>query len=101
MPSSPFCPDEHLTVHLLHLLQGSNCEHNYDDCLLNPCPEGFSCIDGINDVSCLPPVLLETTMRNASQGLATTDPVSVSELSAGIYERNVEKRYQNNILKRI
>lgn len=90
-----------MTVNLLHLLQGSSCEHNYDDCLVNPCPEGFSCIDGINDVSCLPPVLLETTVRNISHGLATRDPASAAELSAGICEWNVEKQYQNNILKRI
>ncbi|XP_034464842.1 protein eyes shut homolog isoform X2 [Hippoglossus hippoglossus] len=35
---------------------GKNCEHNYDDCLSNPCPDTFSCVDGINKVSCLPPV---------------------------------------------
>lgn len=96
MTTSPSCPDEYLTVNPSHLLQGNNCEHNYDDCLLNPCPEGFSCVDGINDVSCLPPVFLETTVRNISHSLATRDPVSVAELSAGIYERNVEKRYQSN-----
>lgn len=48
--------------------QGRNCEHNYDDCLLNPCPEEFYCIDGINKVSCLPPVTdavpLATTVKN-------------------------------------
>ncbi|KAM3606576.1 uncharacterized protein V6R79_019083 [Siganus canaliculatus] len=47
---------------------GRNCEHNYDDCLLNPCPEAFSCIDGINKVSCLPPVTnavpLTTAVKN-------------------------------------
>ncbi|XP_054606105.2 protein eyes shut homolog [Nothobranchius furzeri] len=36
---------------------GRNCEHNYDDCLPNPCPEAFSCVDGVNKVSCLPPVM--------------------------------------------
>ncbi|XP_069394492.1 protein eyes shut homolog isoform X2 [Paralichthys olivaceus] len=35
---------------------GKNCEHNYDDCLSNPCPDAFACVDGINKVSCLPPV---------------------------------------------
>lgn len=35
--------------------QGRNCEHNYDDCLPNPCPAAYSCVDGINAVSCLPP----------------------------------------------
>lgn len=35
--------------------QGKNCERNYDDCLLNPCPAAYSCVDGINTVSCLPP----------------------------------------------
>lgn len=94
------CPDERLTANLLHLLQGSSCEHNYDDCLLNPCPEGFSCIDGINDVSCLPPVLLETTVRSISHGLATRDPLSGAELSAGGDEQNVENQDQNNLLQK-
>lgn len=84
---------EHPTEDLLHVLQGRNCEHNYDDCLVNPCPEGFSCIDGINEVSCLPPVadnvLLEAAVRNMSYA---RDPVFVAELSTGIMnERNVEK----------
>lgn len=83
-PCSPFCAEKHLTVNLLPLLQGSNCEHNYDDCLVNPCPEGFFCVDGINNVSCLPPAFLETTVRNISHGVATRDPVAVAELSAGI-----------------
>lgn len=101
MPCSPSCPDERLTANVLHLLQGSNCEHNYDDCLLNPCPEGFSCIDGINDVSCLPPVLLETTVRSISHSLATREPLSGAELSAGRNEQNVENQDQNNLFKRI
>lgn len=88
-PSSS-SPTEHPTVDLLHVLQGRNCEHNYDDCLVNPCPEGFSCIDGINEVSCLPPVTddvpLEAAVRNISHGLATTGRASVAELSTGIYK---------------
>ncbi|XP_014833710.1 PREDICTED: protein eyes shut homolog [Poecilia mexicana] len=52
--------------------QGRNCEHNYDDCLLNPCPEAFSCVDGINKVSCLPPntnpVPLVTPSENITSG---------------------------------
>uniref|UniRef100_A0A7N6AEQ0 Protein eyes shut homolog n=1 Tax=Anabas testudineus TaxID=64144 RepID=A0A7N6AEQ0_ANATE len=51
---------------------GKNCEHNYDDCLLNPCPEAFSCVDGINKVSCLPPVTeavpLATAVKNITRG---------------------------------
>ncbi|XP_038593172.1 protein eyes shut homolog [Micropterus salmoides] len=51
---------------------GRNCEHNYDDCLLNPCPEAFSCVDGINKVSCLPPVTdavpLVTVVKNITRG---------------------------------
>ncbi|KAG1930353.1 neurogenic locus notch protein [Pimephales promelas] len=31
---------------------GENCEFNYDDCLIQSCPDGFSCKDGINNVSC-------------------------------------------------
>uniref|UniRef100_A0A667Y4L9 Protein eyes shut homolog n=1 Tax=Myripristis murdjan TaxID=586833 RepID=A0A667Y4L9_9TELE len=50
---------------------GKNCEHNYDDCLLNPCPEAYSCVDGINKVSCLPPVTdvpLVTVVMNITRG---------------------------------
>lgn len=43
-------------------LQGRNCEYNYDDCLLWPCPDGFTCVDGINSVSC---VAVETSVTSA------------------------------------
>ncbi|CAM4725781.1 unnamed protein product [Leuciscus chuanchicus] len=33
---------------------GESCEYNYDDCLIQSCPDGFSCKDGINNVSCAP-----------------------------------------------
>uniref|UniRef100_A0AAV2JPI9 Protein eyes shut homolog n=1 Tax=Knipowitschia caucasica TaxID=637954 RepID=A0AAV2JPI9_KNICA len=49
---------------------GKNCEHNYDDCLLNPCPAAFSCVDGVNGVSCVAPasdtVPMETTVNTSS-----------------------------------
>ncbi|XP_005915556.1 protein eyes shut homolog isoform X1 [Haplochromis burtoni] len=58
---------------------GSNCEHNYDDCLLNPCPEAFSCVDGINKVSCLPPVMdpvpLATAVENITRGSTPRVPM--------------------------
>ncbi|XP_035256854.1 protein eyes shut homolog [Anguilla anguilla] len=47
---------------------GKNCEQNYDDCLLRPCPEAHTCIDGINNVSCVPTV---TSVRAAP---GTTPP---------------------------
>ncbi|XP_058507232.1 protein eyes shut homolog [Solea solea] len=51
---------------------GKNCEQNYDDCLSNPCPEAFSCVDGINKVSCLPPVTdavpLAMVVKNITRG---------------------------------
>uniref|UniRef100_A0A8C9YVE4 Protein eyes shut homolog n=1 Tax=Sander lucioperca TaxID=283035 RepID=A0A8C9YVE4_SANLU len=57
---------------------GRNCERNYDDCLLNPCPEAFSCVDGINKVSCLPPVTdavpLATVVKNTTRGSTTRVP---------------------------
>ncbi|KAI3363129.1 hypothetical protein L3Q82_011776 [Scortum barcoo] len=72
---------------------GSNCEHNYDDCLLNPCPEAFSCVDGINKVSCLPPVTdavpLTTVVKNITRGSTprvptpTLSPAPTAELSTG------------------
>ncbi|XP_030603557.1 protein eyes shut homolog [Archocentrus centrarchus] len=58
---------------------GSNCEHNYDDCLLNPCPEAFSCVDGINKVSCLPPVMepvpLATAVKNITRSSTPRVPL--------------------------
>ncbi|XP_068009825.1 LOW QUALITY PROTEIN: protein eyes shut homolog [Melanerpes formicivorus] len=33
---------------------GRSCELNYDDCLLRSCSPGFLCVDGINNISCLP-----------------------------------------------
>ncbi|XP_047458100.1 protein eyes shut homolog [Mugil cephalus] len=71
---------------------GRNCEHNYDDCLLNPCPEAFSCVDGINKVSCLPPVTepvpLATAVGNITRGFTpspltpTLSPAPTAEPSA-------------------
>uniref|UniRef100_A0A665X8D2 Protein eyes shut homolog n=1 Tax=Echeneis naucrates TaxID=173247 RepID=A0A665X8D2_ECHNA len=62
---------------------GRNCEQNYDDCLSNPCPKAFSCVDGINKVSCPPPVTavvpLETVVRNLSSG--STPGVTTPKLS--------------------
>ena len=74
--------------------QGRNCEHNYDDCLLNPCPEAFSCVDGINKVSCLPPVTdpvpLTTVVKNITGGYTpraptpTLSPAPTAELTTGM-----------------
>lgn len=58
--------------------QGRNCERNYDDCLLNPCPEAYSCVDGINTASCLPPatdaVPLATAVKNITLDSAASVP---------------------------
>ncbi|KAM7385717.1 hypothetical protein PAMP_001779 [Pampus punctatissimus] len=63
---------------------GNNCEHNYDDCLLNPCPGAYSCIDGINKVTCLPPVTdavpLVTVDKNITRG--STPKVPTPTLTA-------------------
>ncbi|MEQ2200690.1 hypothetical protein XENOCAPTIV_001700 [Xenoophorus captivus] len=74
--------------------QGRNCEHNYDDCLLNPCPEAFSCVDGINKVSCLPPITdpvpLVTPSENITSGytpralMPSLSPSQIAELSTGM-----------------
>ncbi|XP_072293357.1 protein eyes shut homolog [Eucyclogobius newberryi] len=50
---------------------GKNCEHNYDDCLLNPCPSVFSCVDGVNGVSCVPPATNAVTWAT---GVNTLSP---------------------------
>lgn len=77
---------------ILHT-QGRNCEHNYDDCLLNPCPEAFSCVDGVNKVSCLPPVTdpvpsataVENITRGSTPGAQTPtlSPAPTAEPSTG------------------
>ena len=33
-----------------------NCEHNIDDCSLNPCQAFEQCVDGINSYQCMCPV---------------------------------------------
>ncbi|XP_069742209.1 protein eyes shut homolog [Narcine bancroftii] len=33
---------------------GVNCEQNYNDCFIYSCPVGFECVDGLNNISCLP-----------------------------------------------
>uniref|UniRef100_A0A8C4HYF8 Protein eyes shut homolog n=1 Tax=Dicentrarchus labrax TaxID=13489 RepID=A0A8C4HYF8_DICLA len=69
---------------------GRNCEHNYDDCLLNPCPEAFSCVDGINKVSCLPPVTdavpLATIVENITRGSTPRVPTpTLSPAPTAVY----------------
>lgn len=76
-------------------VQGGNCERNYDDCLLNPCPEAYSCVDGINAVSCLPPatdaVPLATAATNITLDSASRVPAlalnmtSTAEKYTGVF----------------
>ncbi|XP_036403134.1 protein eyes shut homolog [Megalops cyprinoides] len=42
---------------------GKKCEHNYDDCLLQPCPYAYECVDGINNVSCVPTATSNHTLH--------------------------------------
>uniref|UniRef100_A0A673BLA4 Crumbs cell polarity complex component 2b n=1 Tax=Sphaeramia orbicularis TaxID=375764 RepID=A0A673BLA4_9TELE len=74
---------------------GRNCEHNYDDCLSNPCPEAFSCVDGINKVSCLPPVTdavpLATAVRNITRG-STPRVLTPTLISAPTAEQSADAR---------
>uniref|UniRef100_A0A8C2T3U8 Protein eyes shut homolog n=1 Tax=Coturnix japonica TaxID=93934 RepID=A0A8C2T3U8_COTJA len=35
---------------------GRSCELNYNDCLIQSCSSGFLCVDGINNVTCLPTI---------------------------------------------
>lgn len=44
-------------VFLKILFQGRSCELNYNDCLIQSCSTGFLCIDGINNITCLPTIL--------------------------------------------
>lgn len=36
------------------LFQGRSCELNYNDCLIQSCSTGFLCVDGTNNITCLP-----------------------------------------------
>lgn len=38
------------------LFQGRSCELNYNDCLIQSCSSGFLCVDGINNITCLPTI---------------------------------------------
>lgn len=71
-----------MSISVLHV-QGRNCEHNYDDCLVQPCPGGYSWVDSINEVSCQPAegdmssVPWEPSMTQTPRGsLLTTSPMS-------------------------
>ncbi|XP_064304639.1 protein eyes shut homolog [Phalacrocorax carbo] len=35
---------------------GRSCELNYNDCLIQSCSTGFLCVDGINNITCLPAI---------------------------------------------
>lgn len=43
-------------VFLKILFQGRSCELNFNDCLIQSCSTGFLCIDGINNITCLPTI---------------------------------------------
>uniref|UniRef100_A0A671QBF0 Neurogenic locus notch homolog protein 1 n=1 Tax=Sinocyclocheilus anshuiensis TaxID=1608454 RepID=A0A671QBF0_9TELE len=42
-------------LYVLLFLTGSMCNINIDDCALNPCHNGGTCIDGVNSFTCLCP----------------------------------------------
>ncbi|MFT7805709.1 protein eyes shut homolog [Arapaima gigas] len=41
---------------------GKNCEQNYNDCLMQTCPPQHYCVDGINEVSCVPIMTSDQSM---------------------------------------
>ena len=45
-----FCFDHFLNCFLF--ISGRNCEHNIDECLVNPCLNSGLCVDGINNFTC-------------------------------------------------
>nr|XP_015218369.1 PREDICTED: protein eyes shut homolog [Lepisosteus oculatus] len=49
---------------------GKNCEHNYNDCLIQSCPDEYYCVDGINNVTCIPAI---TSTHNVTGITQTTD----------------------------
>ncbi|XP_072247537.1 uncharacterized protein dlk2 [Leuresthes tenuis] len=46
---------EELTCHCLAGFTGPRCENNMDDCLMMPCANGATCLDGVNRFSCVCP----------------------------------------------
>uniref|UniRef100_UPI0037E7A827 protein delta homolog 2 n=1 Tax=Semicossyphus pulcher TaxID=241346 RepID=UPI0037E7A827 len=46
---------EELTCRCLAGFTGPRCETNVDDCLMRPCANGATCLDGVNRFSCLCP----------------------------------------------
>ncbi|XDV50809.1 hypothetical protein PO909_019819 [Leuciscus waleckii] len=49
-----FAPE--LSCRCLAGFTGPRCETNMDDCLMRPCANGATCVDGVNRFSCLCPV---------------------------------------------
>lgn len=64
--------------------QGRNCERNYDDCLLNPCPATLSCLDGINTVSCLPPATDAVPPATAVENITLDSAARVPALALNV-----------------
>ncbi|XP_078242311.1 protein eyes shut homolog [Pogona vitticeps] len=52
---------------------GQHCELNYDDCLIRTCPAGFLCVDGINNITCLPAVPQRGHIITKTEGSALTE----------------------------
>ncbi|XP_029690686.1 protein delta homolog 2 isoform X1 [Takifugu rubripes] len=46
---------EELTCHCLAGFTGRRCENDVDDCLMRPCANGATCLDGVNRFSCVCP----------------------------------------------
>ncbi|KPP77716.1 hypothetical protein Z043_102832 [Scleropages formosus] len=51
---------------------GKNCEHNYDDCLMQTCPSDHYCVDGINEVSCIPIMTSDQGVRAIPKSIQST-----------------------------
>ncbi|XP_042313279.1 protein eyes shut homolog [Sceloporus undulatus] len=54
---------------------GRSCELNYDDCLMQSCPAGFLCVDGINNVICLPEVPQRGQAITKMEGEPSAEPL--------------------------
>ncbi|XP_078398957.1 uncharacterized protein LOC144681100 [Cetorhinus maximus] len=66
---------------------GVNCEQNYNDCFIYACPVGSECVDGLNNVTCLPAesiISAKSSVTVTTTGTFHPAPTSVPVVSWSI-----------------
>ncbi|KAJ6665876.1 hypothetical protein lerEdw1_001348, partial [Lerista edwardsae] len=64
-----------LTDTSANVRKGQRCELNYNDCLIETCPVGLRCVDGTNNITCLPAAPQRDPTFTKMEGVPPTEPL--------------------------